>query len=113
MSEQASEGDFHPALNFAATLEAPVLFFCRNNGYAISTPVEDQYRGDGIVSRAAGYGIASIRVDGNDAQARPAPLIVTLPYARLTRDAHTRHKPNYYARIVSLSPSHANGTTAY
>lgn len=62
----ASEGDFHAALNFAATTEAPVVFFCRNNGYAISTPVKDQYRGDGIISRAAGYGMKAIRVDGND-----------------------------------------------
>lgn len=62
----ASEGDFHAALNFAATLEAPVVFFCRNNGYAISTPVVDQFRGDGIASRAAGYGMHAIRVDGND-----------------------------------------------
>lgn len=60
----ASEGDFHAALNFAATLQAPVLFFCRNNGYAISTPVKDQFRGDGIVSRAAGYGMHAVRVDG-------------------------------------------------
>jgi TPP-dependent pyruvate/acetoin dehydrogenase alpha subunit len=35
-------GDFHAALNMAATLECPVLFFCRNNGYAISTPTKDQ-----------------------------------------------------------------------
>lgn len=62
----ASEGDFHPALNFAATLECPCIFFCRNNGYAISTPSKEQYRGDGIVSRADGYGISSMRVDGND-----------------------------------------------
>ena len=120
----ASEGDFHAALNFAATLEAPVLFFCRNNGFAIrcvwfgfgwlvvddgrsvvcifihssypplrlihhsvkhpstpisphlphtcthtrshSTPVKDQFRGDGIVSRAQGYGVHAVRVDGND-----------------------------------------------
>jgi 2-oxoisovalerate dehydrogenase E1 component alpha subunit len=62
----ASEGDFHAALNFAATVEAPVVFFCRNNGYAISTPVKDQFRGDGIISRAAGYGMKAIRVDGND-----------------------------------------------
>ncbi|KAK2171678.1 hypothetical protein NP493_1042g00039 [Ridgeia piscesae] len=65
----ASEGDFHGALNFAATLECPVIFFCRNNGYAISTPTHDQYRGDGIASRGAGYGIATIRVDGNDVMA--------------------------------------------
>lgn len=62
----ASEGDFHAALNFAATLDCPVLFFCRNNGIAISTPSSEQYRGDGIVSRAAGYGMHSVRVDGND-----------------------------------------------
>lgn len=62
----ASEGDFHAALNFSATLEAPMIFFCRNNGYAISTPVKDQFRGDGIASRAAGYGMHVIRVDGND-----------------------------------------------
>ena len=47
----ASEGDFHAALNFAATLECPVIFFCRNNRYAISTPVRDQFRGDGIAAR--------------------------------------------------------------
>ncbi|OMH81034.1 2-oxoisovalerate dehydrogenase subunit alpha, mitochondrial [Zancudomyces culisetae] len=62
----ASEGDFHAALNMAATLSCPTIFFCRNNGYAISTPSTEQYKGDGIVSRGAGYGIASIRVDGND-----------------------------------------------
>ncbi|XP_077537291.1 branched chain keto acid dehydrogenase E1 subunit alpha isoform X2 [Haemaphysalis longicornis] len=62
----ASEGDAHAALNFAATLDCPVIFFCRNNGYAISTPAYEQYRGDGIVARGPGYGIASIRVDGND-----------------------------------------------
>jgi hypothetical protein len=38
----ASEGDFHGALNFASTLECPVIFFCRNNGYAISTPIREQ-----------------------------------------------------------------------
>lgn len=42
----SSEGDFHAALNFAATLGAPVLFICRNNGWAISTPATEQYRGD-------------------------------------------------------------------
>jgi 2-oxoisovalerate dehydrogenase E1 component alpha subunit len=62
----ASEGDFHAALNFAATRSCPVIFICRNNGYAISTPTLDQYRGDGIASRGIGYGIDSIRVDGND-----------------------------------------------
>jgi len=62
----ASEGDFHPAMNFAATLKCPVVFFCRNNGYAISTPVAEQYAGDGIGTRGPAYGIHTIRVDGND-----------------------------------------------
>ncbi|KAL8845377.1 MAG: hypothetical protein Q9176_000013 [Flavoplaca citrina] len=62
----ASEGDFHAALNIAATRSCPVIFICRNNGYAISTPTLEQYRGDGIASRGIGYGIDTIRVDGND-----------------------------------------------
>lgn len=62
----ASEGDFHAALNIAATRSCPVVFICRNNGYAISTPTLEQYRGDGIASRGMGYGIDTIRVDGND-----------------------------------------------
>lgn len=83
----ASEGDFHPALNFAATLECPVVFFCRNNGFAISTPVEDQYRGDGIVSRGPGYGMASVRVDGNDIFA------VHLATKRAREIAAKEHRP--------------------
>lgn len=53
----ASEGDAHAGFNFAATLECPIIFFCRNNGYAISTPTYEQYRGDGI-----GKGLRSLPV---------------------------------------------------
>lgn len=62
----ASEGDFHAGLNMAAVLKSPTLFFCRNNGYAISTPTSEQYVGNGIASRGPGYGMYTIRVDGND-----------------------------------------------
>lgn len=62
----ASEGDFHAAMNFAATLETPTIFFCRNNKWAISTPSKEQYRGDGIAARGIAYGVHTIRVDGND-----------------------------------------------
>lgn len=62
----ASEGDFHAGLNMAAVLNCPVIFFCRNNGYAISTPAAEQFAGDGIASRGLGYGVKTIRVDGND-----------------------------------------------
>ncbi|KAK9216265.1 hypothetical protein WN944_008272 [Citrus x changshan-huyou] len=64
-----SEGDFHAALNFAAVMEAPVVFICRNNGWAISTNISEQFRSDGIVVKGRAYGIRSIRVDGNDALA--------------------------------------------
>jgi len=62
----ASEGDFHAGLNMAAVQQAPVIFFCRNNGYAISTPSDEQFNGNGIASRGVGYGIKTIRIDGND-----------------------------------------------
>jgi 2-oxoisovalerate dehydrogenase E1 component alpha subunit len=62
----ASEGDFHAGLNFAATRGASTLYFVRNNGFAISTPTADQYKGDGILHRGSALGIPSIRVDGND-----------------------------------------------
>ncbi|WIX32753.1 thiamine pyrophosphate-dependent dehydrogenase E1 component subunit alpha [Salinicola sp. JS01] len=65
----ASEGDFHAALNMASVHKVPVIFLCRNNGYAISTPVTEQFAGDGVAARAFGYRMQSIRVDGNDALA--------------------------------------------
>lgn len=61
-----SEGDFHVGLNFAAVRKAPCLFFCRNNGYAISTPTSRQFASDGIAPKGEGYGITTYRVDGND-----------------------------------------------
>ncbi|PAV76395.1 hypothetical protein WR25_07410 [Diploscapter pachys] len=62
----ASEGDAHAAFNFAATLDCPIIFFCRNNGYAIRTPTSEQYGGDGIAGKGPVYGLHTIRVDGND-----------------------------------------------
>ncbi|KAK7282311.1 hypothetical protein RIF29_10983 [Crotalaria pallida] len=69
MGSEHGMGDFHAALNFAAVLEAPVIFICRNNGWAISTPTSEQFRSDGIVVKGQAYGVRSIRVDGNDALA--------------------------------------------
>jgi 2-oxoisovalerate dehydrogenase E1 component alpha subunit len=62
----ASEGDIPSAFNIAAVLGAPVLFLCRNNGYAISTHSDDQYRSDGVAPRGFAFGLPAIRVDGND-----------------------------------------------
>jgi 2-oxoisovalerate dehydrogenase E1 component alpha subunit len=62
----ASEGDFHAGLGMASVLGGPLIYICRNNQFAISTPASEQYSGDGIASRGPGYGMDTIRVDGND-----------------------------------------------
>src|SRR5690606_1408705 len=60
-----SQGDVSEAMVFAASFQAPVVFFCQNNQWAISEPVRVQSRID-LADRAAGFGIPAIRVDGND-----------------------------------------------
>jgi pyruvate dehydrogenase E1 component alpha subunit len=62
----SSEGDFHEALNFAAVLQAPVVFLCVNNQWAISLPRVKQTRSKTIAQKALAYGIPGIQVDGND-----------------------------------------------
>lgn len=62
----SSEGDFHVGINFAAVRKSQAIFFCRNNGYAISTPAREQFASDGIACKGVGYGIEALRVDGND-----------------------------------------------
>lgn len=61
-----SEGDFHEALNTAAVWDLPVIFIIENNGYGLSTPVDEQYRCESLVDRAKGYGMEGIRIDGNN-----------------------------------------------
>lgn len=61
-----SEGDFHEALNTAAVWDLPVIFIIENNGYGLSTPVQEQYRCESLVSRAKGYGMEGVRIDGNN-----------------------------------------------
>jgi 2-oxoisovalerate dehydrogenase E1 component len=61
-----SEGDFHEALNTAAVWDLPVIFIIENNGYGLSTPVNEQYRCEHLVDRAKGYGMDGIRIDGNN-----------------------------------------------
>jgi len=61
-----SEGDFHEALNVAAVWDLPVIFIIENNGYGLSTPVNEQYRCINLIDKAKGYGIEGIRIDGNN-----------------------------------------------
>jgi 2-oxoisovalerate dehydrogenase E1 component len=61
-----SEGDFHEALNVAAVWDLPVIFIIENNGYGLSTPVNEQYRCKTLADRAIGYGMESVVIDGNN-----------------------------------------------
>ncbi len=61
-----SEGDFHEALNVAAVWDLPVIFIIENNGYALSTPANEQYRCNNLIDKARGYGMEGIRIDGNN-----------------------------------------------
>jgi pyruvate dehydrogenase E1 component alpha subunit len=62
----SSQGEVHEALNFAAVFTLPVVFFCQNNGWAISVPTSAQVGGGSVAARAAGYGLSGVQVDGND-----------------------------------------------
>ena len=61
-----SQGDFHEALNLASTWNLPVIFCIENNGYGLSTPVNEQYAIENLADRGAGYNIDSYVVDGNN-----------------------------------------------
>jgi pyruvate dehydrogenase E1 component alpha subunit/2-oxoisovalerate dehydrogenase E1 component alpha subunit len=61
-----SEADFHVAINFAGVSKAPIVLICQNNQWAISTPNNLQTASDTIALKGIGYGVESLRVDGND-----------------------------------------------
>jgi pyruvate dehydrogenase E1 component alpha subunit len=61
-----SEGSFHEGINIAAVMNAPAVFVCNNNRWAISTPLDAQTRAESLADKAAGYGIPGVTVDGLD-----------------------------------------------
>ncbi|MBI4607647.1 MAG: pyruvate dehydrogenase (acetyl-transferring) E1 component subunit alpha, partial [Candidatus Rokubacteria bacterium] len=61
-----SHGDFHEAMNFAGVFQAPVVFCCENNQWAISVPVAKQTRAKTLARKALAYGMPGVQVDGND-----------------------------------------------
>jgi 2-oxoisovalerate dehydrogenase E1 component alpha subunit len=76
-----SQGEVNEAMVFAASFSAPVVFFCQNNQYAISVPLERQSKVP-LYRRAAGFGFPGIRVDGNDVLAVLAVTRAALQAAR-------------------------------
>jgi pyruvate dehydrogenase E1 component alpha subunit len=77
-----STGDFHAALNLAAVQRLPVVFCCKNNGWAISHRVSEQTRGLPLARKADAYGMPGFRVDGNDLPATRAAMEHALAHAR-------------------------------
>ncbi|HTJ83326.1 MAG TPA: thiamine pyrophosphate-dependent enzyme, partial [Polyangiaceae bacterium] len=75
-----SSNEFHNGMNFAGVFKAPVVFFCRNNGWAISVPTERQTASKTFAEKAVAYGFPGVRVDGNDVFA----------VVKVTRDAIQR-----------------------
>lgn len=75
-----SSNDFHNGMNFAGVFRAPVVFFCRNNGWAISVPTERQTGSATFAEKGVAYGVPGVRVDGND-------LFAVI---KVTRDAAAR-----------------------
>lgn len=61
-----SQGEFHEALNVAAVWQLPVIFVIENNGYGLSTPVNEQFRCSQLAERGIGYGMRAITIDGNN-----------------------------------------------
>ncbi len=61
-----SEGDFHESLNLAAVWDLPVIFLVENNGYSLSTPINEQFKIKSFTEKGAGYGIATRKIDGNN-----------------------------------------------
>jgi pyruvate dehydrogenase E1 component alpha subunit len=64
-----NEGTFHESLNMAAVWKLPVIYFCENNGYAVTTTVEKSHGQPDVARRAEGYGVPGVIVDGQDVEA--------------------------------------------
>jgi len=77
-----SEPDFHVAANFAGVMKAPVVFFCLNNQWAISTPSAHQTASQSFAVKAIAYGFPGLRVDGNDPLAVHASVKEAVERAR-------------------------------
>jgi pyruvate dehydrogenase E1 component alpha subunit len=96
-----SEGAFHEGANFAAVMKAPLVLFCNNNQWAISTPLSAQTAAETLADKAAGYGMPGVRVDGCD----------VLAVFEATRDAVGRARagdgPSFVEAVSYRAAPHA------
>jgi pyruvate dehydrogenase E1 component alpha subunit len=101
-----SAGDTHEALNFAGVYQAPVLFICQNNQWAISVPVAQQTAAPSLAHKAVGYGMPGVRVDGNDVLACYALTRRLAARARLGRG------PGFVEAVTYRMESHTTSDDA-
>jgi pyruvate dehydrogenase E1 component alpha subunit len=96
-----SEGSFHEGMTFAGVMKPPVILFCNNNQWAISTPVSRQTGAAALVDKAVGYGMPGVRVDGGD----------VLAVYEVTRDAVRRARegagPTFIEAVTYRVAPHA------
>jgi len=96
-----SEGAFHEGANFAAVMQAPLVLFCNNNQWAISTPLSVQTHAETLADKAVGYGMPGVRVDGGD----------VLAVFEVTREAVDRARagegPTFIESVTYRAAPHA------
>jgi pyruvate dehydrogenase E1 component alpha subunit len=96
-----SEGSFHEGATFAGVMKAPVVLFCNNNQWAISTPLSEQTAAPTLADKAIGYGMPGLRVDGGD----------VLAVFEATRDAVERARagggPTFIESVTYRAAPHA------
>ena len=96
-----SEGSFHEGATFAGVMKAPVVLFCSNNQWAISTPLSAQTAAPTLADKAIGYGIPGVRVDGGD----------VLAVYEATREAVSRARagegPTFIEAVTYRAAPHA------
>jgi 2-oxoisovalerate dehydrogenase E1 component alpha subunit len=85
-----SSPEFHSGMNFAGVFKTPTVFFCRNNGWAISIPAERQTASATFADKGIAYGVPSVRCDGNDVFA----------VLKVTRDAVLRAAAGHGATLI-------------
>ncbi len=101
-----SEGSFHEGATFAGVTKAPVVLFCNNNQWAISTPVAAQTAAATLADKAIGYGMPGVRVDGAD----------VLAVYEATREAVERARagegPTFVEAVTYRTAPHATADDA-
>ena len=101
-----SEGDFHEAANFAANLDLPVVFFCQNNGWAISVPSKIQCSAPTVAQRGLAYGIDCTQVDGNDVFA------VVHAVKNAAKNARENNRPTFIEALTYRMGDHTTADDA-